>query len=237
MSVSVVMLAYDEAENLKVLLPKVHKYMREIEEDYEIIVIDSEKSRDATREVCMENNASYYQQEKPCYGGAFETGIRYASMDKLLILDSDGSHDPKDIPEIYHLYMQGYDMVIGSRYTRGGRNMDARASLWMSKLLNGVMRICVGVKAKDISTSYRMYHTAQLKQVKLTRKNYDVLQEVILHLKINKKKQGGKFLIGETPIVFHKRLFGTSKRQLIRFILGYMKSAVLLLGERLKYEV
>ena len=49
----------------------------------------------------------------------------------------------------------------------------------MSHILNFVFRIITGIKAKDISTDFRMYDTKQLKAVKLTCQNYDILQEVL----------------------------------------------------------
>lgn len=52
MSTSVVLLAYKEAENLKILLPQIHKVMEKLKDDYEVIVIDSAKPLDNTKEVC-----------------------------------------------------------------------------------------------------------------------------------------------------------------------------------------
>ena len=92
----------------------------------------------------------------------------------------------------------------------------------MSHILNGFFRICLGIKAKDISTDYRIYRTEQLKNVELENVNYDVLQEVLLRMKQNKPD----LKIGEVPISFQKRKYGESKRRLIPFIIGYMKSLV-----------
>ncbi len=233
MSVSIVMLAYKEAENLKILLPQIHEVMKEIQDEYEIIIIDSKEPLDNTAEVCALHNAKYYPQEEPYYAGAFRTGIKYASMDRMLVLDADGSHDPKNIPDIYRLFSEGYDIVIGSRYTKGGVSNDSKTSFLMSKLLNTTMRLCLGIKAKDISTSYRMYDTSQMKQVKLVRNNYDVLQEVILRMKINKRKKKEKLRIGEVPITFNKRMFGESKRQLLKFIIGYIGTLLVLVRDNI----
>lgn len=234
MSLSIVLLAYKEAENLKIILPQIHEVMRQIPDKYEIIIVDSEKPLDNTEEVCRENNARYIPQEEPGYAGAFRTGIKYATMERMLVLDADGSHNPKNISDIYSMFSEGYDIVIGSRYVKGGVSNDAVSSFIMSKILNTVMRICIGVKAKDISTSYRMYDTEQIKKVKLVRNNYDVLQEVILRMKINKRKAGGKLRIGETPIVFNKRMYGESKRKLLKFIVGYIGTVFMLLSDNFK---
>lgn len=223
MGISVVLLAYKEAENLTVLLPKIKEMLDSLPEKYEILVIDTEKPLDNTSEVCERFGARYINQEFPGFGGAFKTGIKYAEMDKFLILDSDGSHDPKYIPSIYKKFTEEKcDLVIGSRYTEGGETNDAKSSIIMSRILNAFFRVCLGIKAKDISTDYRLYHTDQLKKVELENVNYDVLQEVLLRMKQNKPD----LKIGEVPISFQKRIYGESKRRLIPFIIGYMKSLV-----------
>ena len=228
MGISTILLAYKEEENLRVLIPKIKHELDKTGEEFEILVIDTKKPLDNTKDVCHELGARYINQEEPNFGGAFRTGIKYAEMDKFLILDSDGSHNPKYITSIYNKFIKGYDVVIGSRYVKGGVTNDSKSSIIMSKLLNNTFRICLGIKAKDISTDYRMYKTRLLKQVVLSCNNYDVLQEVLLKLKINKPK----LTIGEVPITFDKRMFGESKRNLIPFIISYIKTLLKLTAIR-----
>ena len=232
MGISVVLLAYQEEENLKMLLPQIIENVKKTGEPYEILVVDTEQPTDHTQDVCKFYGARYINQKYPAFGGAFRTGIRCAKMDKFLIMDSDGSHPPAKIPEIYEKFVNGgYDVVIGSRYVEGGVTNDSKSSVIMSAILNTMFRICLGLKAKDLSTDYRMYRTADLKKVKLTCKNYDVLEEVLLKLKMNKPK--GQFRIGEVPITFQKRVYGESKRRLLPFIWSYIKTLVRLTGMRI----
>lgn len=232
MGISVCLLAYKEEDNLRVLLPKIIDEVKKCGEEYEILVIDTEKPLDHTKDVCEEFGARYINQEEKGFGGAFRTGIKYAQKDKFLIMDSDGSHPPKKIPEIYEMFTkQNCDVVIGSRYVKGGVSNDAKSSQIMSHMLNFAFRICLGLDAKDLSTDYRMYHTDQLKKVKLTCENYDILEEVLLRLKLNKDNK--KLKIGEVPIDFEKRMFGESKRQLLKFIVSYVKTLFKLIGVRI----
>ena len=204
-------------------MPQIKDQVKQTGEEFEILVIDTEKPLDNTKGVCEEFGAKYVNQEEPAFAGAFKTGIQYASMDKFLILDSDGSHNPKYIPAIYDKFTkENCDVVIGSRYVEGGKTNDAKSSIVMSHILNGMFRFFLGIKAKDISTDYRMYYTEQLKNVSLSCHNYDVLQEVLLRLRLNKPDK--KLKIGEVPIEFDKRIYGESKRRLIPFILSYMKT-------------
>lgn len=230
MSISVILLAANEADNLKVLFPKIIANLDKTGAEYEILLIDSARTTDETPEVCaLYPKVRYINQEEPRYAGAFRTGIRYANMDRILVLDADGSHNPDVIPAIYERSCEGYDLVIGSRYCKGGKTNDAFLSFLMSQILNFIMRLVIGVRARDISTSFRLYRTDLLKSVHLVCTNYEVLEEVILRMKKIKKP----FSIAEVPIVFEKRMYGQSKRRLFSFILTYIKTVFLFIRIRM----
>ncbi len=236
MGISVVLLSYKEEENLRVLLPEIIENVEKCGEEYEILVIDTEKPLDHTEDVCKQFGARYINQEEKGFGGAFRTAIKYASMEKFLIMDSDGSHQPQYIPEIYHKFVdEKCDVAIGSRYCKGGESNDAKSSQIMSHMLNGAYRLALGIYAHDLSTDYRMYHTKALKRVELQCVNYDVLEEVLLKLKLNKKNH--KLKVGEVPISFSKRMFGESKRRLLPFIMSYIKTIFHLIGVRIEASV
>lgn len=106
MAISAVLLAYKEAENLKVLFPKIKQQLDKIGEEYEIIIVDTMKPLDDTPAVCKKFGARYLNQRLPHFGGAFRTGIKAARYDKFLIMDSDGSHNPIYIPDIYKKFVK-----------------------------------------------------------------------------------------------------------------------------------
>ena len=134
------------------------------ETDYEMVVIDSTEPLDNTAEVCEKWGARYINQEEPSFGGAFRTGIKYANKEKFLIMDANGSHPTDRIPAIYHKFVEeNCDVVIGSRYVEVDVTNDVFTSQVMNHMLNFCYRIVLGIDAKDISTEYRMYRTADLK--------------------------------------------------------------------------
>ena len=232
--VTVALLAAHEADNLRVLLPLIIEQLKTLNVPYDIEVIDTAVPTDDTAAVCSDFKAEYFNQEFPGFGGAFKTAVKHASRENFLILDSDGSHNPKYIPDIYRKFKEdGCDVVIGSRYTKGGRTNDKASSIIMSRILNFIFRKAMGIKAHDISTNYRIYDTKQLKQIDLCCRNYDVEQEVLVKLKLNNKN----LKIEEVPITFEQRLYGESKRQLLKFILGYIKTLFMLLNLRLKHAL
>lgn len=234
MSVSICLLAYKEEENLKFLLPKIISNIEKVDNDYEILIIDAEKSLDKTKEVCSNyKNCKYYNQIYPYFGGAMRTGIKYASKDYFLILDADGSHNPSYIPDLVNrIKITNCDVVIGSRYIKGGVNEDKKINIFMSKILNLCFRFTLGIKAKDISTDYRIYQTKQLKEIELKSNYYNIVQEILIKLKVKNEN----FHIEEVPITFKKRYYGNSKRNLSKFLIEYIKHLFSFYFYRLKNE-
>ncbi len=230
--ISVVLLAYKEAENLRVLFPQLEEQLSKLGEDYEFIVVDTIEPLDDTSEVCKSFDAKYFNQVEPGFGGAYRKGIEVANGDKMLVLDSDGSHDPQYIPAMYNKFIEGYDVVIGSRYIEGGSTSDSKSSQIMSAILNGVFRLFLGLKIKDMSTNYRFYRLDVVKQVQLTCTNYDVLEEILLAMKLKLGNAG--FKVCEVPISFRKRIYGESKRRLIPFIISYLGTLFKLTYRRIK---
>ena len=230
--ICIVLLVYKEAENLKWMLPQILENIKKTDEDFNILVVDSEKSKDNSNEVCRQFQVRYVQQEYPGFGGAYRTAIQCASGDSLLILDSDGQHSPQDIPKLVDTYAHGeYDIVIGSRYVKGGNTNENIVSIVMSRILNYIFRMCLGIKAYDISTNFRIYNLKQLKQCDLECINFDILQEILLKMKLN--NPGLK--IGEVPIALNHRAYGESKRRWLPFIMSYGASLLKLTGLRIKY--
>lgn len=238
--ISMVLLSYEEEENLRVLLPQIKEKLEECGEPYEVIVVDTMEPLDNTKEVCKENSVRYVNQDKTGFGDAYRKGIRSAQYQKYFIMDSDGSHNPKYIPDIYHIFMnEQADIAIGSRYTEGGVSNDVLISQIISRSLNKIYGVILGINAKELSTNFRLYHTCMLKEVEpeLISKHFDVGEEVLLKLKIKKSARGEKIKVVETPIIFDERIYGNSTRLLFALSVAYIKSILYLSALRLNEEL
>lgn len=238
-SISCVMLAYAEEDNLKILLPEIRGILDRTDRDYEILIVDAAEPLDASEAVCDEYGAIYVNQEEPYFGGALKTAISHASKDLFLILDADGSCSPKDITRLLDAFdKSGSDIVMGSRYVEGGYSDGTAASKAMSKVLNAAFRRALRLPVRDMSLDFRVYRTKDLQQLELQCDNYDILEEVLLKLKLHKERGegGGSFTITEIPVSFEKRVYGKTHRQLIKFIMNYLKTLVRLWALRIMAE-
>src|SRR5260370_17307450 len=90
---SVILPVMNEAENLRVLIPRLIASLDRERITHEIVVIDG-PSTDGTREVAQELGARVVEERQRGYAGALGTGIAEARGDYVLTLDADQSHDP-----------------------------------------------------------------------------------------------------------------------------------------------
>lgn len=220
MSISVILPSYKEAENLKLLLPLLEKSLSELNVNYEVLIVDTVSPTDDTRYICNEYSFIRYIKREcgDSYGDAVRTGIKYASMNYIVFMDADGSHDSSKISELYNDITSGYDLVICSRYIDGGNSHNGRILKFMSFMVNFCYRIIFNLKVRDVSNSFRIYYSSMLKSIKLECDNFDIVEEILIKLCL----VFPEIKIKEIPIYFNKRLYGKSKRSLIKFIFSYI---------------
>lgn len=221
MELSVVLPAYLEEENLRVLLPRLHPVLRRLA-GYEVIVVDTRRPMDQTRQACEEHGARYLPREHgDSYGDAVRTGIAAAAGRWVLLMDADGSHTPEFIPSLWERREEA-DVVIASRYTEGGHSENLLALRWMSIVLNLSYSWVLGLHCRDVSNSFKLYRGEQLRRLTLRCDNFDVVEEILF--KLRKGNPGLRIL--EVPFTFKKRMFGETKRNLFLFILTYLYTIV-----------
>ncbi len=209
--------AYLEEENLRILLPRLSKTLMALPASSEVVVVDTQTPMDNTRMVCQENNAVYLNRlSGNDYGDAVRTAIDYCTSPYLVFMDGDGSHAPEFIPN----FLKGadaYDVVIASRYVRGGASDNSKPLLLMSRAVNVIYSVILNLNCKDVSNSFKLYRTALLKPLALHSKNFDIIEEMLFKMKRNHKK----LKILEIPFTFKERMFGHTKRNLFVFMLSY----------------
>jgi glycosyltransferase involved in cell wall biosynthesis len=149
--------------------------------------------------------------------GAMETGFAEARGDYILTLDADLS-DPSDlISKIWRARHRG-DIVVASRYTRGGTysSLFRHSISWM---LNTVLRRILSIPVRDLSSGFRLYRRAALDGLTLTWTNFEVQQEILV------RAYARGFSVVEVPFVYFPRNTGRSHVHMMRFGLDIARSA------------
>lgn len=217
-NLTVVLPSYREAENLKVLLPRLTDTLRNVERGAEILVVDTVQPFDETPEVCRMYGARYINRTGGnSFGNAVRLGIKEAQGLFILFMDADGSHPPEFIANLYQ-YREAYDIVVASRYIEGGFTENSKSLVFMSRLVNIIYATVLNIRCNDVSNSFKLYRADLLKKLELYCDNFDIVEEMIY--KICKGSNNTK--IKEVPFTFKKRMFGDSKRNLILFTMTYI---------------
>jgi len=120
---------YQEAANLRLLVPRIASSLQATGQPYEILIMD-DNSGDGTEEL-VRTWSERYPVELVVRTGrrdlslAVLEGLRRAKGNVLVVMDADLSHPPEAIPELLSaLDRPGVDFVIGSRFTPGGKTED-----------------------------------------------------------------------------------------------------------------
>jgi dolichol-phosphate mannosyltransferase len=217
MRIVVVLPTYNEAENLA----KLVSVLFSLPLNLTVLVVD-DNSPDGTGNFAEELSKEYsgritvlHRSGKLGLRSAYIEGFRKAfemEPDAIVQMDADFSHDPIVLTEMAGR-LTSCDVVIGSRYIRGG-SLDERWPFWrraLSTFGNNYARTILRFPLRDVTTGYRMWKREALQSMPLDRirsSGYIFLVEMAYVA----------FLMGyhitEVPIHFADRRWGKSKMSL-----------------------
>jgi len=208
--ISIIIPTYNEKENLPELIDKIFSILHENELDGEVVIVDDD-SPDGTGRIAENLKKTYNLQvlirkDKRGLASAVLDGLKIAKGDILGVMDADLSHPPELIPKMIEPIIGGdVDLVIGSRYIKGGGTRDwplkrrivSIGAILLSRPLTGV---------RDSVSGFFFLKRDVINDVYLDPRGYKIGLEIIV--KGNYKK------VKEIPFTFMDRQKGESKLSL-----------------------
>lgn len=156
-ALSVIIPAKNEAASLGPLLAG----LREVVPEAEVIVVD-DGSSDGTGTVCAQAGVRVIAHPASVgNGGAVKAGVRHANGDVVVLMDGDGQHDPRHLPDLVSKLDEGYLMAVGAR------NLSSHASVGRAvanRLYNWLASWMVGHRVDDLTSGYRAASTAHFRE-------------------------------------------------------------------------
>jgi dolichol-phosphate mannosyltransferase len=205
---TVILPAINEADNLSLVLPKIHEVARSIG-PYEILVVDGGSTDDTAQRATMHGARVHFQKERG-YGNALKEAFALAEGRYVVTMDADYSHDPTFIRDLFEARWRGA-VVIASRYVPGGSSDVGGLRSVLSRILNAVFRRVLSIDIRDMSSGFRLYRKDALREVEITRRNFDALEEVLI------KIVGMGHPVAEIPFTYRARETGVSKARVVKF--------------------
>jgi glycosyltransferase involved in cell wall biosynthesis len=151
---TVIIPAYNEEQGIGVVLEQLFNALQQSDLLYEVIVVD-DGSTDRTAEIAARYPARLISHGiNKGYGASLKTAVRAAEHDLVVMMDSDGQHDPCEITRMVEL-AQEYDLVVGARTRQSHAPFLRRPGKW---LLQVTANYLAGRKIPDLNSGFRSFH-------------------------------------------------------------------------------
>ena len=204
--IMIVIPAYNEAENLNYLLPKIPIKIDGLEVG--VLVID-DGSIDQTNHIVQEHDHIVVSNMINRGGGAaLRLGydiLKEAGGDICVTMDADGQHQPEEIEAlVLPIIKDEYDVVIGSRIM-GSREKDNLLRIAGVHIFAAVISSLLGKRITDPSSGFRAFKMEKIKTIDLYEDQYHTSELIIEAIKKGLR-------VKEVPITILKRKFGKSKK-------------------------
>jgi len=204
---------YNERDNLPLVVGRI----RATVPSADILVLD-DNSPDGTGQVADALAAGdtqvhvLHRAGKEGLGRAYLAGFEWAlerGYDAVVEMDADGSHQPEQLPMLLAATEAGADLVIGSRWVRGGSVVNwplHRKALSVGG--NLYIRVLLGMPVNDATAGYRVYTVDALRRLDL----HDVAsQGYSFQTDLTRRAVERGMRVVEVPITFVEREVGESK--------------------------
>jgi len=211
--ISIIIPTYNEAENICPILESISENLPKNFQT-EVIIIDDD-SPDGTSSLVENYKKSilipHYsvslikRKDERGLSTAILRGIEKATGDLIVVMDSDLSHPPHIIPQMIEtLQNTKCDIVIASRYTRGGaiKGWPIKRRM-ISKGATKIAQTGLGIKTNDPMSGFFAFRRHILNSIKFDAIGYKILLEMLV--KVNGVR------IEEIPYTFVDRKYGSSK--------------------------
>lgn len=209
----VIIPTYNELENLPLITGRV----RSATPDVHVLIVD-DNSPDGTGEAADKLAANddhihvIHRTEKDGLYRAYVAGFRWGLERDYTVLcemDADGSHAPEQLHLLLAEIDKGADLVIGSRYVKGGQVVNWPKKRWiLSKGGNIYTSLALGAGLSDMTAGYRAFRREVLEAIDLdSLSNAGYIFQVEMAFRV---VQEG-FDVREVPITFTEREIGESK--------------------------
>jgi glycosyltransferase involved in cell wall biosynthesis len=202
---TVVIPAFNEAQNLPLLLPELVAYCAE--RHWKIIVVN-DGSTDGSKEILSqyeknENFRVIHHKLNKGYGAALKSGILACESQYAVTIDADGQHYLDDIDKLLaNMVANDADLVVGSR--KGSASRSSYRGLGKS-IIRTLAKMLMTVPIHDLNSGMKIYDTALAKKYVHLAPDTMAFSDIITLVFIN-----NRHLVLEEPIRIKERKYGNS---------------------------
>jgi glycosyltransferase involved in cell wall biosynthesis len=200
--ISVFFPAFNEEENINIIVDKTRNFLQNWTDNYEIIVVN-DGSSDRTGEIIDSLSKNYngvvavHHSKNLGYGAALKSGFRSCTKGLIFFTDADNQFDINELSIFFNLIFN-YDMVLGYRAKR----KDPWMRLFYSKMYHLVILMIMHIWLKDGDCSFKLFRREVIDSMELYSDKGFIDVEIIL------KAIKNKFTYCEVPVTHYPRTRG-----------------------------
>jgi glycosyltransferase involved in cell wall biosynthesis len=212
-NISIIIPLYNEEETIQEILKNTPNHF-----PYEIIIVNdgsTDESVKRIKEVKFKNLKLISHKKNKGYGAALLTGFNRAKGDIIVTLDSDGQHDPQEIPRLIRpILLNQTDLAIGSRYLGNCHYTVPFHTRFGECLINIFLKLFYHQKVENNQSGFRSFRRKYLALFKnMNFSNFGFCTELLF------KAVSRGLKITEIPINVKPRKYGKSYVKLFKLLI------------------
>lgn len=218
MKLTIVIPAHNEEQSLPVTLNGLRE---NVKTEHEILVVD-DHSTDKTSKVVLDFAEKYSNVKlvkndmRPGFTNAIKKGFSQVKEGVVVLVMADFCDDPQTIDQMYEKMKEGYDVVCGSRYMKGGERIGRPMQGFFSRSVGLILYYLIRIPTYDPSNGFKMYRKNLLDTIDIKEAGF------ASSLEITVKAYVKGFRITEVPTRWKKREVGESKFRLVDVASNYI---------------
>jgi dolichol-phosphate mannosyltransferase len=211
---------YNEAENIGETIRAIEAKVKTLHTIYIVYDFDEDNTLPVVKRlkergvdlVLLKNTAGRVVN-------AIKIGLREAKEKYLLVTMADCSDDYGVVDAMVERAGQGFDVVCGSRYAKGGRQIGGpllKKSL--SRMAGLSLRYLARVPTTDVTNSFKLYRKTMVDILTIESDGgFEIGMEIVI------KAHFSGYRVTEIPCIWHDRLQGASRFRILHWMPKYLK--------------
>jgi glycosyltransferase involved in cell wall biosynthesis len=218
--INIIIPVYNERENIKGTLLEIKTKIKTPHNIFIVYDFEEDNSIPVVKDFMQNNTNTYLIKNKYRKGvlNAIKTGFETIDNGVVLVVMADLSDDLYRVDKMFKKINEGYDIVCGSRYMRGGEQIGGpRIKKFLSRLAGISLYHLTGIPTHDVTNSFKMYKKSVLDNIEIeSNGGFELGMEIVVKAFLKGYK------ITEVPSTWRDREKGKSRFRLWKWLPRYI---------------
>jgi dolichol-phosphate mannosyltransferase len=219
-TLGIIIPVYNEGENIRKTIDSIEEKITTSHLIYIVYDFDEDNTIPIAKKF-IKNGVDIQFVKNPIGGAvnAIKVGFQAAKEDYLLVTMADLSDDYTVVDRMCQLMSEGYDIICGSRYMKGGRQIGGHLlKKTLSRMVGLSLRYVAGLPTHDATNSFKLYRKGIIDSIEVESDGgFEIGLEVVI------KAHFSGFRVIEVPCIWKDRSKGKSRFKIIKWAPNYLR--------------